>query len=271
MKKLILLTFVAVMFFSCQKQQLFNQSPEIELTKQALDAALKMDWAAHRSFFADTAAIYVNSWFHERFTPDSFIEGLKKHTENVAKWSLAPNSIYEMVVGTNGDHWVHIWTELTYTLKNGKEISTPEHLVCRVENNKIVFYGVVLDALPRYLAENAIQKSSLISVHTVTVTLKPGVSLEQYKEFYMTKVIPESEKLVPGVKGYLVNAVRGEKKSSLGVIWVFPSEELRNQYFNDDGTTTELGNAVMEKIKPVYDELYKLGTSSSKYTDWVVQ
>ena len=116
-----------------------------------------------------------------------------------------------------------------------------------------------------------LQKGNLIGTHVVTVSLMPGVTMEKFMDFYKTKVIPEIEKNVPNMKGYIVKGIRGENKDSFGEIFVFKSSQERDKYYNADGSDTELGKSVNAKLKPVLDELGKLGTYTTKYTDWIVQ
>ena len=40
---------------------------------------------------------------------------------------------------------------------------------------------------------------------------------------------------------------------------------------NPKGGMNDLGNAANAKLQPLTDELAKLGTYTSKYTDWVIQ
>jgi hypothetical protein len=116
-----------------------------------------------------------------------------------------------------------------------------------------------------------LQKGNLVGLHMLTINLAPGVTIEQYKSFYTSKVIPEYEKYFQGAKGYLVKSIRGEQQNTFGIIWIFASEQDRDKYFNSDGTQNDMGKAAVAKIDPVEKELNKLGTTSSKYTDWVVQ
>ena len=46
---------------------------------------------------------------------------------------------------------------------------------------------------------------------------------------------------------------------------------IKNKYFNDDGSPTDLRKPGMEKVRAVEKELEKLGTYKTKYTDWVVE
>jgi len=116
-----------------------------------------------------------------------------------------------------------------------------------------------------------LQKGNLIGTHVVTVSLMPGVTIEKFMDFYKTKVIPEIEKNVPNMKEYVVKSIRGENVNSFGMIAVFKSAQDRDKYYNSDGSDTELGKSVNEKLKTVMDELGKLGTLTTKYNDWIVQ
>ena len=116
-----------------------------------------------------------------------------------------------------------------------------------------------------------LQKGNLIGSHVVTATLMPGVTMEKYIDFYKTKVIPEMEKNMPNLKIYVVKSIRGENMNSFGMIAVFKSAQERDKYYNTDGSDSELGKSVNAKLKPVMDELGKLGTLTTKYNDWIVQ
>lgn len=115
-----------------------------------------------------------------------------------------------------------------------------------------------------------LQKGNLIGTHIISVTLAPGVTMDKYVDFVITKVIPEYMKVYPGMTCYLVKGIRGQNPDSYGQIVIFKTQKDRDKYYNADGTDSELGKQANAKLKPVLDELSKLGTYESKYTDWVV-
>jgi len=117
----------------------------------------------------------------------------------------------------------------------------------------------------------SIEKGNLIGVHTVTVDLDPDVTMNEYRNFILTKWIPATNKNFPGMKTYLAQGVRGTGENSLGFIFVFKSEADRDQYFNEDGSQTEARITADKKMQSTTDEGNKLGTWTSTYTDWVVQ
>jgi len=116
----------------------------------------------------------------------------------------------------------------------------------------------------------SLQKGNLIGTHIFSVTLAPGVTMDKYIEFMTNKAIPEMEKVYTNWKYYLVKGIRGENPDSYGMIIVIKTQKDRDKYYNPDGTDSELGKQANEKLKPVMDEFTKMGTYTSKYTDWVV-
>jgi hypothetical protein len=129
---------------------------------------------------------------------------------------------------------------------------------------------VVFAAITKFSFAQQLQKGNLVGVHVMTVTLKPGVTIEQVENFYTQKLIPAYENAFEGAKGYLIKARRGENENKLGLIWWFETEQDRDKYFTSDGFT-EAGNAAMAKIEDTDKERDKLATETDTYTDWVLQ
>jgi hypothetical protein len=115
-------------------------------------------------------------------------------------------------------------------------------------------------------------KGTVVGTHTLSITLQPGVTMEQCLEFLSSKYIPEFNKFDPDWQIYLVKSIRGNiDTNSIGIIHIIKSEEVRAKYRNPDGSLTELRNSRNEKLKPIQDELEKMGTFASEWTDWIVQ
>lgn len=115
-----------------------------------------------------------------------------------------------------------------------------------------------------------LKKGNLVGTHVMTITLSPNVTMDEYLDFLINKIIPEEEKIF-GIKEYVVKGIRGECNNCIGIIVVFPSEEDRDKFFLPEGGFNELGKASYTKLRPINDEWKKLGTYTSKYTDWMVQ
>jgi hypothetical protein len=135
---------------------------------------------------------------------------------------------------------------------------------------KLVFITVMI-VLSGFAFGQSIQKGTLIGTHVMTVTLMPGVTMEKYTELFNAKAIPEIEKNMPDWKVYLLKGIRGENNNSFGLLYIIKSAQDRDKYYNADGSFSELGKSLNAKLKPVWDELEKLGTLTTKYTDWIVQ
>ena len=127
----------------------------------------------------------------------------------------------------------------------------------------LLFAGIVFG--------QTLQKGNLIGVHVLTVTLKPDVTMDQYINFLNDKYVPGFEELFKGFNLFVMKGIRGENKDSIGLLFQAKDEATRNLYNNDDGSPTELGNKLWEKLEPVFSEMDKLGTWASDYTDWVLQ
>jgi len=134
-----------------------------------------------------------------------------------------------------------------------------------------VMYDMENSDLPlSEIAGIELKKGNVLGVHTSTITLKEGVTMEQYEEFSLNIYIPEFEKNFPGIKLYLTKGIRGEDENSYGIIFLIESEEVRNKYWPEHDQPSELARKALEKLQPVIDEFEKLATESYTYTDWVV-
>lgn len=116
-----------------------------------------------------------------------------------------------------------------------------------------------------------IQKGSVIGLHTMTITLNSGVTLDQYMDFIKNKFTPEFEKEFPGLKFYIIKGLNREIKDEYGMIFFAESKKAYNTYWNDDGSDTDKTVAATEKLQPFVEEWNKLATSTSVITDWVIQ
>lgn len=125
-------------------------------------------------------------------------------------------------------------------------------------------------AISKITFAQPLQKGNVIGVHAMTVTLKPGVTMEQVENFYTRVLIPAYEQAFPGAKGFLLKGDKGEHQNKLGLIWWLGTRQDRDKYFTSDGLT-EAGTATLEKVKKVDDERGKLAEETNSYTDWIVQ
>jgi hypothetical protein len=115
-----------------------------------------------------------------------------------------------------------------------------------------------------------LQKGNFVGFHEMTIKLDPNVTMNQYLDFYKNKLMPAYESNFQA-KAYLVKGRRGECVDCFGVMFIWKSEADRDKYFNTEGGLNEYGRSIADKLKPLADEIAKLGSYTSKYTDWIVQ
>lgn len=115
-----------------------------------------------------------------------------------------------------------------------------------------------------------LQKGNLVGVHVITIELKPDVTMGEFQKFHVNTLIPEYQKNYPGWQLYLAQGIRGENNNKYGWVIIVESEEVRNRYYNDDGSITEFGQAAAEKMKPILEEAEAFGKLKRTYTDWII-
>lgn len=133
---------------------------------------------------------------------------------------------------------------------------------------KLIFISILVFC-SGILAAQSLQKGNLIGTHVFDLKLQPGVTQDQFIEFFKSKYGPELEKNT-GWKAYLVKGVRGENPNTLGLIYVIKSEKDRDRFYNPDGTQSEAGKQMMKNSQSLIDEMAKYATFTTKYTDWIV-
>ena len=132
------------------------------------------------------------------------------------------------------------------------------------------------ERLPEEVAEQppepaVLQAGSLLGLHTVNYELAPGVTLDEYLDFLKNEYAPAWETHFPGIKGYVLEGRTGECAGCTGFLFFIESDEVRDKYWRDDGSYTELGIAANEKMQPLIEERDKLAEHSTSYTDWEIQ
>ena len=130
--------------------------------------------------------------------------------------------------------------------------------------------GFILFAL--MLSGQTLQKGQVIGFHNITPELNPDVTFNQWKTFAMEKYMPAFNKEFEGeVTVYWLSGERGKYKNSVAFMIVFKSVEVRDKYIPSESQTSDLYNAKMEKVMPIFNEWRKMGTYTLEFTDWVIQ
>jgi hypothetical protein len=117
----------------------------------------------------------------------------------------------------------------------------------------------------------SIHKGTLVGIHTVRLKLNPGVTPEQYIQKYKETVVPVYEASRPGWHMKMLKALRGDNpEAEYGTLMIVDSEQLRDKYYNPDGTENEAGKTSLDKLAGALEEMNKLGTAETVYTDWLI-
>jgi hypothetical protein len=120
-----------------------------------------------------------------------------------------------------------------------------------------------------------LEKGNLLSVHIMSVTLKPNVTLEQFEAAFVREVLPEYDKNWPGLHGYLLKPFFRDSKNQFAIVWLFTTVADRNRNFDANDRANELERAALAKLRPIEDRFkQRYGNYTVAYThddDWVVQ
>lgn len=150
MKKLVLLSFVGLLFMACKQepQRYFAESAEIETVKSGINSYENADWEKWHSNHADTAKFYVNST--KSITASERLEELKQMTSAMSSYGFNHDKEYiEMVLDKEDETWVYYWASHNATFAaNGEQVTMPVHLAIRFIDGKIVEEHVVFDSYP---------------------------------------------------------------------------------------------------------------------------
>ena len=100
-------------------------------------------------------------------------------------------------------------------------------------------------------------------------TLKSEIKSDRFETFMVEDYIPAFEKQFTGVNVILLMGDRGVKKGEYCVLLHFESIESRNEWWPQDGISSEKTKAATAKIKAQDDRLNSMITWES-FTDWIV-
>jgi len=115
----------------------------------------------------------------------------------------------------------------------------------------------------------------LVSIHTITVELKPNVTMEQVLDFYNTKWAPAEEQYF-GWKSFFGKCLHGTECAENKLLWItlFKTEADRDKYFKmaeGGNDLNELGEKAWAQFAPTNDALQQLATIKDEWGDWVIK
>lgn len=166
LKLLSFVVLIAAFCFSCQEKQVpkhyFDQSPEIDIAKKAVDAYLNKDWVTVKSCYSDTAKIWHNVYWAKNpgKSIDEAIEESKTGLASIVSYKYE-GIMWEMIINTNDEKWVHFRGNWIGKLsEESDEIEIVVHIDYCVAGGKIVQEAGFWDNLPLYLAQQKLNSQS---------------------------------------------------------------------------------------------------------------
>ncbi len=114
------------------------------------------------------------------------------------------------------------------------------------------------------------QKGGSIGMHEWTVKLNPGVTMDQVLEFWESKAIPQMKKSIPEQTPFLLKGIGADNQDEYAGLYYYKSIDDLRKYWNEDGTPTEKGAAVMESYGPILEELSNLAEFTYTAKDWII-
>jgi len=125
--------------------------------------------------------------------------------------------------------------------------------------------------LTQLFAQNSDQNSPAVAIHSITITLKPDVTVNQYLDFMNNKYIPEYEKNFQGSKMHASENFRTDKKNQYFVQVTFESLKARDKYYLQRTGTSNEAEMAWKKMDYITSEGSKYIWDSIRVnTDWVI-
>jgi len=118
-----------------------------------------------------------------------------------------------------------------------------------------------------------LKRGAILGIFETTLTLQPDVTMDQVLDYLTKTFYPEINKSFEGegVTFFLVQGDRGEHTGNIAWGVYCESEEVRNKYWPGDGSGSDEGRALVQKMQSLNEEFSKLATyKNGANTDWKV-
>jgi len=130
---------------------------------------------------------------------------------------------------------------------------------------------LLIIGLTQLSAQNSDQNSPAVAIHSITITLKPDVTVNQYLDFMNNKYIPIYEKNFQGSKMHALENYRTDKKNQYFVRVIFESLKARDKYYLQRTGTSNEAKMAWKKMDYITSEGSKYIWDSIRVnTDWVI-
>jgi len=113
-----------------------------------------------------------------------------------------------------------------------------------------------------------LQKGGMVSVHEWSLTLNPGVTMDQFLEQWNKNIISEVKNTMPEMRTYILKGL--EDENTYAGLYYWNSLEDMGKYYNEDGSPTEIGAVAFEKLMPLIEALSEFGEFTWEQKDWII-
>lgn len=107
-------------------------------------------------------------------------------------------------------------------------------------------------------------------LHELSVNLKPGVTMEQFQEFLLTRYIPTVSSHFSGLQLIALKPRGTEGENRLAWVNYFQTEGARDDFWPEPDTPSERAEEALARVQPVLFELLELGDWSDDYGVWII-
>jgi hypothetical protein len=136
---------------------------------------------------------------------------------------------------------------------------------------KKLIFAVAIILLAGVAFGQTLKKGGVLALHHHQVSLAPDVSIDQYFDFLVDKIMPEMQKAFPTKVPYQVlKGIGVNNQHEYALLYYWESLEVFRTYWNDDGTPTEKCAAAMAQMQPLIEKLNTLGESTQVPGDWLI-
>lgn len=115
-----------------------------------------------------------------------------------------------------------------------------------------------------------LKKGGVVALHSYTISLAPGVTMEEYLDFWESSILPELNKVFPIKKARILKGIGVNNQDAFATLNYWESLEVFRTYWNDDGTPTEKGAAAMGTLQPIIEKMNKMGEYTQTPGDWLI-
>ena len=137
---------------------------------------------------------------------------------------------------------------------------------------KVILISTILFLVSGTTFGQTLEKGNLLGIHVISLNLDPDLTYNQWKDFYFQNYIPVWDNTFQGdIKLFMGEIDRGDDKSGTNIILIyfFKSKDIRDKYFTQDGSVTEIYTTKMSEFnEAIAGDINKLGKSSAEYVSY---